>query len=51
MIQKRYQFYYKEDIKWTDWFNYESDNTQVSKLKKEEKYQLKPCLLSDFRIV
>ena len=51
MIQKRYQFYSKEGVKWTPWSNYKSDNSQLSELRKEEKYQLKPHLLNEFRIV
>ena len=51
MIQKRYQFYSKEGVEWTSWSDYEPDDSQLSRLRKEEKYQLKPHLLNDFRII
>lgn len=51
MIQKRYQFYGKEGVEWTSWSDYEADDSQLLRLRKEEKYQLKPHLLNDFRII
>ena len=51
MIQKRYQFQGKLGIEWSDWYNYTEDDSQLSRLQTEEKYQLKPRLLNEFRIV
>ena len=51
MIQKRFQFYTKEGKKWTPWQNYMEDDSQLSRLQQEEKYQLKPLLLNEFRVV
>ena len=51
MIFKRYQYISREGIKWTPWSNYCEDDSQLSRLQKEEKYQLKPHLLNEFRIV
>ena len=46
MIQKRYQKMDKEGISWTDWRDYCEDDSQLSRLQTEEKYQLKPKLLT-----
>jgi hypothetical protein len=51
MILKRYQYISREGIKWTPWSKYCEDDSQLSRLQKEEKYQLKPHLLNEFRIV
>ena len=53
-IQKRYEYWGTENgrpvIKWTDWSDYCEDDSQLSRLQTEEKYQLKPKLLNEFRI-
>ena len=51
MIQKRYQYIMSGSIHWTPWFDYEKDNTKLSSIQKEEKWQLKPTLRNEFRIV
>lgn len=51
MIQKRYQYYSKTGIAWTEWFNYRKDNGQLSTLQKEEKWQVKNKLLNEFRVI
>lgn len=51
MIQKRYQYYSKEGIKWTEWSDYMDDDSKLEYLQKEEIYQLKPKLLNEYRIV
>lgn len=52
MILKRYQYYSREGIVWTEWFNYNEDDNLLSVLQKNEKYQLlNPKLLNEFRIV
>jgi hypothetical protein len=50
MIQKRYQYVSKEGTVWTDWSDYCEDDSQLLRLQTEEKYQLKPKLLNEFRI-
>ena len=51
MIQKRYQYYSKEGVKWSEWSDYMDDDSKLEYLQKEEKYQLKPKLLNEYRIV
>ena len=51
MIQKRYQYISSEGIKWTEWSDYMDDDSKLEYLQKEEKYQLKPKLLNEYRIV
>jgi len=50
MIQKRFQYFTKQGIVWTEWRDYCEDDSQLSRLQTEEKYQLKPKLLNEFRI-
>ena len=49
MIQKRYQYYSSDGIKWTKWFNYEKDNSKIFQLQKKDKIQNKH-LLNEFRL-
>ena len=49
MIQKRYQFQGKSGIEWSDWYDYEDDDTQLAILL-EEKWQLKNKYKQEFRI-
>ena len=51
MIQKRFQYRTNKGIQWTDWLPYSKDNTKLSSIQKEEKWQLKPTLRNEFRIV
>ncbi len=51
MIQKRYQYYSKEGVKWSEWSDYMGDDSKLEYLQKEERYQLKPKLLNEYRIV
>ena len=51
MIQKRYQYMTANGKEWGPWLNYCEDNSQLTRLQKEEKWQLKPLLLNDFRII
>ena len=51
MIQKRYEHYGREGKQFTPWFNYCEDNSQLSRLQVEEKWQLKNKLLNQFQIV
>lgn len=51
MIQKRYQSFTPSGVAWTDWFDYCEDDSQLSRLQNEEKWQLKNKLKNGFRIV
>lgn len=42
--QKRYQYWSKDGIEWTEWFN-------VSMKTPEEKWQVKNKLLNEYRII
>lgn len=42
--QKRYQYWSKDGIKWTEWFNVPMDTP-------EEKWQVKNKLLNEYRII
>ena len=44
MLQKRYQYWSSKGIQWTPWFTISSSDA-----KQEEKYQLKPHLLNEYR--
>lgn len=50
MIQKRYQFQGKSGIEWTEWFDFCEDDSKLDFFQKEEKYQLKPKLLNEYKI-
>ena len=49
MIQKRYEYQDKKEIKWSDWYNYTDDDSQLEKLQKQE-WQLKNKFRQEFRI-
>lgn len=49
MIQKRYQYYSSKGIQWTEWLDFEKDNTLLSYLKENFKWQLRP-LKNEYRI-
>ena len=51
MIQKRFQYWSRGEILWTDWFNYREDNGQLHSLQTEEKWQLKNKLLNEYRVI
>ena len=44
MIQKRYQYYSKDGIKWTEWFNWPHENYKPE-------WQLKNKLKNEYRNV
>ena len=50
MIQKRYQHCTFDGVQWTPWMDYNKDDFQLSRLQKEEKWQLKPLLKNEYRI-
>ena len=49
MIQKRYQFQGKSGIEWSDWYDYEEDDTELEELQ-DQKWQLKNKYRQEFRI-
>ena len=56
MILKRYEYWASENgkpiKKWTEWFNYNEDDSLLPVLQKNEKYQLlNPKLKNEFRVV
>lgn len=51
MVQKRYEYMSREGVKWTPWSDYCEDDSQLSRLQKEEQWQLKPRLRNEYRIV
>ncbi len=51
MILKRYQYYSKEGIKWTEWSDYMDDDSKLEYLQTEEAWQLKPKLKNQYKIV
>ena len=50
-IQKRYQYNSKFGIVWTPWFNCSSDDTQLERLEREEKYQFGTKYRNEYRII
>ena len=50
-IQKRYQYYSRLGIVWTPWFNISSDDSQLERLKREEKYQFGTKYLNEYRVI
>ena len=51
MIQKRYQYYSKSGIIWTPWRDYSEDDSLLSKLQEEEKWQIKGKLRNEYKVV
>jgi len=51
MVQKRYQRFTKDGIVWSSWMNFCNDDSKLEYLQKEEKWQLKPKLKNEFRII
>ena len=51
MIQKRFEYFTSEGVKWTDWSDYIEDDSKLEYLQREEAYQLKPKLRNEYRVV
>ncbi len=49
MIQKRYQFQGKSSIEWSDWYNYDEDDSLLEELQ-DQKWQLKNKYRQEFRL-
>ncbi len=51
MIQKRFQYWGKDGQEWTEWMDYRRDDSLLTKLRSEEKWQIKNKLRNEYRIV
>ena len=51
MIQKRFQYYSRTGIAWTEWFDYDSDDSKLATIQANEPYQFGKKLRNEFRIV
>ena len=49
MIQKRYQYFSKGGVKWTDWFDL-PNATNIEKLRKERVWQYVGKLINEFKV-
>lgn len=50
MIEKRYEYMGPKGKQWTQWMDFCKDDSKLEYLQTEEKYQLKPRLLNEYRI-
>lgn len=50
MIQKRYQFFSKGGVDWTDWFDTLKRDNELNTLNVTQKWQIKGKLLNEFRL-
>jgi hypothetical protein len=50
MIQKRYERYTKDGIKWSKWFKVNAKDEDLKTLQKEDKWQLPSKLKNEYRI-
>lgn len=51
MIQKRYEYWSDQGKTWSDWFDYNSDNSKLAAIQANELYQFGKKLRNEFRIV
>ena len=51
MIQKRFQYWSAQGKTWTDWFNYDEDDSKLELIRKNEEYQVKNKLKNEYRVV
>ena len=51
MIQKRYEYWSAQGKTWTDWFNYEADDSRLPVIQTGEQYQVGKKLRNEFRVV
>ena len=51
MIEKRYEFYSREGVKWTEWTPYCPDDSLLKEFQTKEKWQLTNKLRNEFRVV
>lgn len=51
MIQKRFQYYTREGLAWSNWFNCSKDDSKLEEFQRENKFQLAGKLKNEYRIV
>lgn len=51
MIQKRYEYWSNQGKTWSDWFNYDENNNNLTALQTNEQFQLGKKLRNEFRII
>ena len=51
MIQKRYEFWSGQGKTWSDWFDYDDDDSQFTTIQANEQFQLGKKLRNEFRII
>ena len=51
MIQKRYEYWSAQGKTWTDWFDYDSNDSHLPAIKACEQFQFGKKLRNEFRIV
>lgn len=51
MIQKRYEYWSGQGKTWSDWFDYDSNDNNLSAIQANEPYQSGKKLRNEFRIV
>jgi hypothetical protein len=50
MIQKRYEYWSNQGKVWSDWFDFEEDNSQIDSLREKESKQY-GRLNNEYRII
>lgn len=51
MIQKRYEYMGPKGKQWTEWLDFDEDDSKLESFNANDRYQLKPKLLNEYRIV
>ena len=51
MIQKRYEHWSDQGKTWSDWFDYDGDDSKFATIQANEQYQFGKKLRNEFRIV
>jgi hypothetical protein len=51
MIQKRYEYWSGQGKTWSDWFDYDSNDNNLSAIQANEQYQFGKKLRNGFRVV
>ena len=51
MIQKRYEYWSGQGKTWSDWFDYDNDDSKLTSVRANEQYQFEKKLRNEFRVV
>ena len=51
MIQKRYEYWSGQGKTWSDWFDYDSNDNNLSAIQANEQYQFGNKLRNEFRVI